>query len=62
MIRNWKIKKNKPKESFLLMLNVEILNESQNSILELVQKDHFIVEHHNLKVQNPHSNVVEFYH
>ena len=48
MIRNWKIKKNKPKESFPLMLNAEILYESQN-ILELVQKDHFGVEHHNLK-------------
>ena len=47
MIRNWKIKKNKPKESFSLMLNVEILYKSQNIILELVQKDHFIVEHHN---------------
>ena len=46
-------KKNKPKESFLLMLNVEILYKSQNTILELIQKDHFIVEHHNLKVQTP---------
>ena len=46
-------KKNKPKESFLLMLNVEILYKSQNTILELIQKEHFIVEHHNLKVQTP---------
>ena len=35
------------------MLNVEILYKSQNTILELIQKDHFIVEHHNLKVQTP---------
>ena len=35
------------------MLNAEILYESQNIILELVQKDHFIVEHHNLKSQTP---------
>ena len=53
MIRNWKIKKNKPKESFSLMLNVEILYKSQNIILGLVQKDHFIVEHHNLNSQTP---------
>ena len=44
------------------MLNVEILYKSQNTILELIQKDHFIVEHHNLKVQTPLQNVVEFYH
>ena len=31
------------------MLKAEILHESQNTILELVQKDHFIVENHNLK-------------
>ena len=52
MIRNWKIKKNKPKESFPLMLNAEILYESQ-TLLELVQKDHFSVEHRNLKSQTP---------
>ena len=53
LIRNWKVKKNKPKESFQLMLNIEILYESQNTILELVQKDHFSVDHHNLKSQTP---------
>ena len=44
MIRNRKIKKNKSKESFPLMLN---------AILELVQNNHFCVEHHNLKSQTP---------
>ena len=53
MIKNRKIKKNKPKESFLSMLNAEILYESQNTILELVQEDHFSVEHHNLESQTP---------
>ena len=53
MIKNRKIKKNKPKESFLSMLNAEILYESQNTILELVQEDHFSVEHHNLESQSP---------
>ena len=41
--------KNKPKESFPLMLNAEILYASQNTILELVQKDLFSVDRHNLK-------------
>ena len=53
MIRNWKIKKNKPKESFPLMVTAETLYESQNTILELAQKDHFSVEHHNLKSHTP---------
>ena len=53
MIRNWKIKKNRPKESFPLMLPTEILYECQNTTLELVQKDHFSVEHHNLKSHIP---------
>ena len=53
MIKNRKIKKNKPKESFLSMLNAEILYESQNTILELVQEDHFSVEHHNLESRTP---------
>ena len=53
MIKNRKIKKNKPKESFLSILNAEILYESQNTILELVQEDHFSVEHHNLESQTP---------
>ena len=53
MIRKWETKKNKPKESFPLMLNAEILYESQNAILELVQKDHFNVEHHKKKSQKP---------
>ena len=53
MIKNRKIKKNKPKESFLSMLNAEILYESQNTILELVQEDHFSAEHHNLESQTP---------
>ena len=53
MIRNWKIKKNKPKESFPLMLNTEILYESQNTILQLIQKYYFSVEHHNLMSQTP---------
>ena len=35
------------------MLNIEILYESQNTILEIVQGDHFSVEHHNLKSQTP---------
>ena len=55
MIRNWRIKKNKPKESFPLILTVEILCESQNTILELVRTGHFSVEHRNLKSQTPFS-------
>ena len=47
MIRNWKIKKNKIKQSLPLMLNAEILYEIQNTIQELVQKGYFSVEHHN---------------
>ena len=53
MIRNWKIKKNKPKESLPFMLNAEILYESQHTILELVQKDHFSGKHHNFKSDSP---------
>ena len=44
------------------MLNVEILYKSQNTILELIQKDHFTVEHHNLKVQTPLSKRSRIYH
>ena len=33
------------------MLNAEILYESQNTALQLVQKDNFSIEHHNLKSQ-----------
>ena len=53
MIRNWKIKKNKPKESLPFMLNAEILYESQHTILALVQKDHFSGKHHNFKSDSP---------
>ena len=35
------------------MLTAEILYESQNTIFELVQKDHFSVQHHSLKSQTP---------
>ena len=35
------------------MLNAEILYESQNTISELVQEEHFSVEHNNLKSQTP---------
>ena len=35
------------------MLNAEILYESQNTISELVQEEHFSVEHDNLKSQTP---------
>ena len=31
------------------MLIAGILYESQNTVLELVKKNHFSVEHHNLK-------------
>ena len=55
MIRNWKKKKKKPKARFPLMLTAEILYESQNTILELVWKYHFSVEHCNLKSQTPSS-------
>ena len=35
------------------MLNTEILYESQNTILQLVQKYYFSVEHQNLMSQTP---------
>ena len=38
------------------MLNAEILYESQNTISELVQEEHFSVEHDNLKSQTLLSN------
>lgn len=48
IIRKWNTKKNKPKESVLLILNAGILYKSKNTILGLVQTDHFSEEHHNL--------------
>ena len=48
--------KNKLKDSFPLILIAEILYQSQNTILKLVQKDHFSVEHHILKTQTSLSN------